>query len=169
MVAALSNPGNRPVGPRLASSTPSCHDAPRMQVLSSLAKHRALQRLLAEHEVVQVVLDARRNGVEVPAGFAHDHQLRLNLSWHFGLPMEIDDQAVSATLTFDGARHPVRLPFCAIYLIVPKGSADARVFPQDLPAELLADTPAIPQDTDADLPLPPVASLPRRGHLRLVK
>ncbi|MEK7704904.1 MAG: ClpXP protease specificity-enhancing factor SspB [Myxococcota bacterium] len=150
-------------------------------------KHTILEQLLSRHDVVQIVLDARHAGVQVPAAMASDFQLRLNLSWHFGLPMDIVPEAVTATLTFQGMRERVHVPFSAVYVMMPQGTSDARLFREDLPPELQAivadDEPSTPQrgrtplrvidnaeqdaTTDRDPPRPARRKAAR--HLRLVK
>lgn len=85
----------------------------------------------------KIHLDARHPGVEVPADYAQDYSLTLNLSWRFSKSeMKIDDDGVTATLHF--ARRPFRcvIPWSAIWGMLPTGTDALHVWTLDLPPEL---------------------------------
>ncbi len=88
--------------------------------------------------MVLVALDARVEGVEVPSHLHQDPQLRLNLSYRFGLPMDVSAWGIAATLTFAGVPFECRIPWGAIFLLVSHVSGQPYLFPDDIPAELLA-------------------------------
>lgn len=163
---------------------------PKQQV----TKQSVLERLL-DLGMVMVTLDARCDGVEVPAGFSQDPQLRLNLSLKFGQPMEMANWGIDARLTFGGHPYDCRLPWSAVYVIFSHASGQPFVFPEDVPEEVLAEVTQVaaiqeasfeaaetamrPQltvvrneesdtESDEDEPAPePIGR--RRGHLRVVK
>ncbi len=169
-----------------------------MDVRSTLDKKAVLTELL-EQGMVLVTLDARHPSVTVPDHLRDDAQLRLNLSYRFGLPMELGEEAVIATLTFAGMPFECRLPWGAIYLMVSHVSGRPILFPEDVPAEFYpagSDSPGLPrlpatpkartptprlelvthdgeqevaQATEAAEPTPAPKDPPRRGHLRVVK
>jgi stringent starvation protein B len=162
-----------------------------------LTKQAVLERLL-ELGMVMVTIDARREGVEVPPHLTDDAQLRLNLSFRFGLPMEVGDWGVEARLTFGGVPFNCRLPWDALYIVFSHVTGQPFVFPQDVPPEVLSDVAPMTFDDDEEddnlfVPLQeagpsltlvngeqvadktpqdpesPPAGERRRGHLRVVK
>jgi stringent starvation protein B len=162
-----------------------------MDVRDRESKKTVLGELLSQGMVL-VTLDARRADVEVPPHLRDDAQLRLNLSYRFGLPMQLDDTGVNATLTFSGTPYPCRLPWSSIYLLVSHVSGRPILFPADVPPEfangmlnrktaaeaappepsgrprlrvVTKSADAEPATSDEPDPRPP----PRRGHLRVVK
>ncbi|HET6347198.1 MAG TPA: hypothetical protein VFH51_19855 [Myxococcota bacterium] len=107
-----------------------------MNVGPTATKKNVLEQLL-EQGMVLVAMNARVEGVDVPAHLGKDPQLRLNLSYRFGLPMSIDDWGVAATLTFAGIPYNCRFPWNAIFLMVSHVSGQPYLFPDDIPPELL--------------------------------
>jgi stringent starvation protein B len=151
---------------------------------------RALLNELLEQGMVLVTVDARNKSVDVPSYLRNDAQLRLNLSYRFGLPISL--------LTFNGQAYECCLPWTAIYLLFSKVSGRTVLFPSDVPPEFfptgisasLTSAPAgatevAPQaperprfsvvsgEAEADVSQPPEDPAPRtppkRGHLRVVK
>jgi stringent starvation protein B len=162
-----------------------------MDVRDPESKKAVLTELL-EQGMVLVTLDARCQGVDVPKHLRDDAQLRLNLSYRFGLPMRLDDGGVSATLTFAGTPYACRLPWVSIYLLVSHVTGRPILFPGDVPVEfasgmLGARSAPLPAHRPGGRPrlrvvtraaqTQPVAASdepaprtpPRRGHLRVVK
>jgi stringent starvation protein B len=103
----------------------------------------------------KIHLDARQPGVEVPADYAQDYSLTLNLSWRFSKSeMKVDDSGVCATLHFAGKAFRCVIPWPAIWGMLPAGTDALHVWTLDLPPELggarlegqqLAPAPAKPQ------------------------
>ena len=108
-----------------------------MKVGPTATKKSVLEELL-EQGMVLVALDARVEGVEVPSHLHLDPQLRLNFSYRFGLPMDINAWGVAATLTFAGVPFECRIPWGAVFLLVSHVSGQPYLFPDDIPAELLS-------------------------------
>jgi stringent starvation protein B len=87
--------------------------------------------------IAMLHLDARRPGVIVPAQYAADAHLRLNLSYRYGIPdLDISDQRVQATLSFGGRPFRCILPWTSIFGITANGTGDGQVWPEDLPVEV---------------------------------
>lgn len=112
-----------------------------MSVDPSATKRNVLEQLL-EQGMVLVALDARIEGVKVPDRLGHDAQLRLNLSYRFGLPMELNDWGISATLTFSGKPFNCLFPWSSVFLFVSHVTGQPYLFPEDIPAELLSQATA---------------------------
>lgn len=129
-----------------------------MHVGESAEKKDVLERLL-ELGMVLVALDARAEGVDVPDHLGRDPQLRLNLSFRFGLPMSVDPWGISATLTFGGVPYSCRFPWGAIYLLVSHVNGEPYLFPDEVPPELLAQVGvegawSLPNDKRRPAPAP---------------
>lgn len=142
-----------------------------MNVGPTATKKNVLEQLL-EQGMVLVALDARIGGVDVPTHLGKDPQLRLNLSYRFGLPMAVDDWGVCATLTFAGVPYDCRFPWTSIFLMVSHVSGQPYLFPDDIPAELLSQSPDMATDAQAVVPkagperpkltlVPPTAAAPK--------
>ena len=148
-----------------------------MEIRPTADKRKILTEQL-ELGMVLVALDARLEPVDVPAHLRHDVQLRLNLSYRFGLPLELDDWGITATLTFGGDSHDCRIPWTAIFLLVSHVSGQPYLFPDDIPTELLAQASSLSGDDNlighapipATMAAPPAARRRRneRPALRLV-
>ena len=169
-----------------------------MDVRDTESKKTVLAELL-EQGMVLVTLDARCEGVDVPKHLSDDAQLRLNLSYRFGLPMKLDEEGVSATLTFAGTPYACRLPWASIYLFVSHVTGRPILFPADVPSEFASgmfgvrgngSAPArraattsrprlrlVTQAGESGAAASPAAAAeqpaprtpPRRGHLRVIK
>jgi stringent starvation protein B len=114
---------------------------PPMNVGPTATKKNVLEQLL-DQGMVLVALDARVDGVEVPSHLGRDAQLRLNLSYRFGLPMTVDEWGILATLTFAGVPFNCRFPWRSVFLLVSHVSGQPYLFPDDIPPELLSQATA---------------------------
>ena len=137
-----------------------------MDVRDTESKKTVLAELL-EQGMVLVTLDARCEGVDVPKHLSDDAQLRLNLSYRFGLPMKLDDEGVSATLTFAGTPYACRLPWASIYLFVSHVTGRPILFPADVPSEFASGMFGVRGNGNGSAP-PRRASSSARPRLRLV-
>lgn len=102
---------------------------------ASEEKRAALEVFLA-HGPAMLHLDARQPGVRVPPWLQGDLQLRLRVSPRFDPPdLAIDGWGVRQTLSFQGRRFPVAVPWPAIFgLSDVRG--EVRLFPRSMPFEL---------------------------------
>lgn len=93
---------------------------------------------LLERSGVFVHLDPRIQGVVVPDGFRRQPELVLQFGLNMAVPikdLEVDDEAVSGTLSF--ARRPfwVKVPWAAVYALVSDEDQRGMVWPEDAPRE----------------------------------
>jgi stringent starvation protein B len=160
------------------------------------SKSELLESLL-DRGMVMVTVDARRPGVDVPLQFADDPRLRLNLSYRFQLPLEMNEWGVRATLTFGGMPHDCKLPWNSVYQMYSHATKDQFLFPADVPEDLVqatlahGETPAPPSPakgrprfavvegaaegfeersaSDGAPDEPPPDGAPKRPHLRRIK
>jgi stringent starvation protein B len=155
-------------------------------------KHVALA--LLEHSSVFIHLDPRNERVHVPAWFKRQAQLVLQIGLNMPIPipdLNLDDEGISCTLSFNRSPHYCRLPWASVFALV---GEDGRgmVWPDDVPAEVAAQgrkqqaeqqraqlraveskpavaeapEPAAPASADADRPpaSPPTRAKARRGR-----
>lgn len=98
------------------------------------------QRLLAalDRGMVMIHLDARRPGVLVPRDLAGEAHLRLNISYRFDPPdLTVGEWGVRCTLSFNGSRFKVAVPWSALFAIRSHCSDEFWMYPDDMPEELL--------------------------------
>lgn len=98
------------------------------------------QKLLGalEQGLTQVHLDPRRPGVLVPAQYRGDQHLVLNLSYRFDPPdLTVSDWGVRQTLSFNGSRFTVGVPWSALYAIASHATREFWMYPDDMPPEML--------------------------------
>ncbi|MHB8418156.1 MAG: ClpXP protease specificity-enhancing factor SspB [Myxococcales bacterium] len=149
-------------------------------------KRAILLRLLSEGMVL-VHLDARCDGVKVPAKHAVDPQLRLNLSHRFASrDLCLGEDGVSCTLSFGGAPFHCRLPYDSLYAVTSHVTGESVVWREDMPDGLpetraaeptplprLASSqnnlPAASGSRPDDEKTPAPAPARTRSHLRLIK
>lgn len=158
-----------------------------------------LVEALLEKGMIMVTLDARRTGVDVPGRFQDDLGLGLNLSYRFGLPLDVNAWGIRATLTFGGVSHDCKIPWSAVYQVFSHITRERYLFPEDIPEDILEahlsseeGEPAGPRAQPRGRPRlslvqgegeeagraeaeagpeepPPEGGGPRRGHLRRIK
>jgi stringent starvation protein B len=142
---------------------------------------------LLEKAEARVHLDARRPGVSLPPRLIGDGHVVLDYAYGFQPPipdLRVDDEGISATLSF--ARVPVAtfVPWSAVFLIADYDGHGA-VWPEDVPVDLLerlgaklraADEAADAEEAEeaeaaarAEEPPPDPKKRPRPSHLKLVK
>lgn len=123
--------------------------ARRMNLVHS-EKKRELVEALLDKGMTLVALDGRYEGVDLPEHLRGDPQVRLNLSYRFGLPIEVGEEGVRATLTFGGVPHDCKLPWKSIYLAHSHVSQEQYLFLADVPDALLPGTPVEPAAEGAE-------------------
>ncbi|MGC6415925.1 MAG: ClpXP protease specificity-enhancing factor SspB [Bradymonadia bacterium] len=153
----------------------------RFPTEAELSKRRVIQDLL-QSGMITIQLDPRRAGVSVPAEYASQAALTLNLSHAFRLDVfEFGAFSIKANLSFSGDRHLCVLPYESIYAVVSQAEGKHLLFPEDVPVELMGDFLIEDQSTEE---LTGPESDPERGqgvedsdstaqgkrsHLRLIK
>jgi hypothetical protein len=122
---------------------------------------------LLERAEARVHLDARHPGVVLPPRLIGERHLMLDYAYGFQPPIPdlvVDEQGISATLSFN--RTPTRtfVPWEAVYLIT-DFDGNGAVWHEDVPPDLLAALEA-PKPAKPDKPAQKPA---RPSHLKLVK
>ncbi len=112
---------------------------------------------LLDKGMVQILLDSRCAGIALPPGFEGNLELRLNLSYRFGLPIELDQWGIHATLTFAQVPHDCKIPWKSIYAIISYTTDEPFLFPEDVPLEVMLAAEASEEAEDqalAPAPMP---------------
>ncbi|CAN5445023.1 hypothetical protein BH09MYX1_BH09MYX1_04390 [soil metagenome] len=99
-------------------------------------KKQVLFEALEGAPTVFLHLDARRDGVRVPASHRDNPQLVLRVGYMLSPPINITlgEESVSCTLSFNRAPFSCDIPWDAIYAIV-RDDGSAAVWPDDIPPE----------------------------------
>jgi stringent starvation protein B len=129
-----------------------------MSVSTPLPPKKDVVLALLESTDVFVHLDPRTDSVKVPAWFKHQPQLVLQIGLNMPVPipdLEVDDDAVSCTLSFNRSPFFCFVPWQSVYALV---GADGRamVWPEDVPPEVAAQAAKVEK------------KLAARSHLRAV-
>ncbi len=95
---------------------------------------------LLEGPSMYVHLDPRRPGVLIPPRFRDKPQLVLQIGLNMFVPipdLQVDEEGITCTLSFDRSPFWVRMPWTAIYALV---GEDGRgmMWPNDIPPEVVA-------------------------------
>ncbi|TBU88505.1 ClpXP protease specificity-enhancing factor [Stutzerimonas kirkiae] len=124
---------------------------------------RALYEWLVDNSCTpHLLVDAEFNGVRVPAGFAQDGQIVLNVSPQATRHMHMDNAAVSFEARFGGVPQQLHVPVAAILAIYARENGQGMVFEVEEEPE-----PTPPEDTT---PEPPTTAKPAgRPSLKVVK
>lgn len=142
---------------------------------SKLPKKKDVALALLEQASVFIHLDPRKDGVQVPVGFKKQAQLvlQIGLNMVVKIPdLEVDDEGISCTLSFNRRPHYCHMPWASIYALVDE-SGRGMVWPDDVPPEVVAQqregakkSPASPRprlravEADARSTAAPVAAAP---------
>ncbi len=130
-----------------------------------------------------LLVDASRDGVQVPAFAVNDGKVVLNVAGRAVAGLEMGNDRISFTARFGGVSHSVWIPVSAVLAIYARETGQGMALPEDMPgaAESQDDAHAVDEampvwaidgdhgtaDGDGDDHQPPT---PRRsGHLRIVK
>jgi stringent starvation protein B len=135
------------------------------------SKQDQLLKLLDRGSVF-VHLDPRRDGVRVPEWLSHKPQLVLQLGRNFAIPipdLEIDEEGVRCTLSFNRSPFYCILPWYAVYALVAE-NGEVTVWPSELPAELVPEpatvrrAPPVPRGARAKPQRPRISVVPPPGE-----
>ena len=129
-----------------------------MGVDHQLPPKRDVALALLQGSMVSVYLDPRGEDVHVPPWFKKQPQLMLQIGLNMPVPipdLDVGDEALSCTLSFNRRPEFCRIPWRAIYALV---GQDGRgmIWPDDVPAEVAAQAQGRP------------TAPKQRGHLRAV-
>jgi stringent starvation protein B len=107
-----------------------------------------------------IIVDATREGVDVPRAFVKDGKLVLNVSMNATQHLQLQNQWVMFEARFNGVVHHVRVPMPAILGIYARETGEGMVFNEADP-----DIPP-PADAPATAASPPKAG---RARFKVVK
>ena len=141
---------------------------------------------LLETGDAMVCLDARLPDVDVPKNQKSNSSLNLVFNLNFRQPIEVNQDAISATLAFSGRPYKCLLPFEAVWAIYDPNMQNGQVWEESIPADMnladqivseMVDNPASKSEKKlkplktSDKPTPESRSkTPRdRSHLRVIK
>jgi stringent starvation protein B len=105
-----------------------------------LPRKQAVALDLLERTSVFVHLDPRRPGVVVPPGFLKQPQLvlQIGLNMAISIPdLDVADEGISCTLSFNKRPHFCKLPWSAIYALIGE-QGGGMVWPEDVPPEVVS-------------------------------
>jgi stringent starvation protein B len=105
-----------------------------------LPRKQAVALDLLERTSVFVHLDPRRPGVIVPQGFLKQPQLvlQIGLNMAISIPdLDVGDDGISCTLSFNKRPHFCRLPWSSIYALIGE-QGGGMVWPEDVPPEVVS-------------------------------
>ncbi len=137
-------------------------------------KKDVLDELLARGSA-RIFLDPRRPGVVVPKSFTNQAELVLRVGYSLKpaiVDLQVDDEGVSCTLSFNRTPCWCKLPWAAVFAVVSDVGSRGVVWPDDVPMEsqLLKVTPSKPKlaSAPADRATPdrarPARRAPRQGR-----
>lgn len=112
--------------------------------MQALPPKKEVALALLQRSTVFIHLDPRKEEARVPPWFKKQPQLVLQIGLNMAVPirdLEVDDEAISCTLSFNRTPHFCLLPWTAIYALV---GEDGRgmVWPDDVPPEVAAQANA---------------------------
>ncbi|HEX4853034.1 ClpXP protease specificity-enhancing factor [Arenimonas sp.] len=124
---------------------------------------RALNEWICDNGMTPYLLvDAAREGVQVPASVVKDGRVVLNIAPRAVAHLVIDNREVRFMARFGGVSQSVLVPVGAVLAIYAQETGQGMMLPED-GAMLPDDSPEPPPGPDAG------GDGPRRSHLRVVK
>ena len=120
---------------------------------------RAMHQWISEcGHTPHVIVDAARDGIEVPRAYVKDGKIVLNLSEGATQRLRLGNDEIEFDARFAGVIHHVRFPVSAVLGVYARETGEGMVFSeQDLGAE------------QPKGPTPPADGGPRRPQLKVVK
>ena len=125
---------------------------------------RALYEWIGDNEMTpHLLVDATREGVQVPAASVKDGRVVLNIAARAVAQLDLGNREVRFKARFGGVSQTVRVPVGAILAIYAQETGQGMMLPED--GGTLPDSDS-PEDGP---PEPPDEGPKRGGHLRIVK
>jgi stringent starvation protein B len=137
---------------------------------------------LLETGDAMVCLDARLPEVDVPDNQKANSSLNLIFNLNFRRPFTVTEDAISATLAFNGRPHECVLPFESVWAIYDPDMKNGQVWEESVPTDMnLADhmmggkpdklEPQLKSVKTSGKPTPQSGEKPKRdrSHLRVIK
>ncbi|MCQ4314043.1 ClpXP protease specificity-enhancing factor [Stutzerimonas sp. VN223-3] len=128
---------------------------------------RALYEWIVDNEYTpHVLVNVEHPGVQVPAGFASDGQIVLNVAPSAVRQLQMDNDAISFEGRFGGVPHRLHVPSAAVMAIYARENGQGMVFEiESTPPE--DDTPSDDSSTDSGASSRPASA--KRPSLKVVK
>ena len=111
-----------------------------------------------------LLVDVEYPGVQVPAGFASDGQIVLNMAPSAIRNLQMDNAAISFDSRFGGVPHSLRVPVGAVMAIYARENGQGMVFEIEPPSGGAPDEGGSAPEGEAPRP-----SSPGRPSLKVVK
>jgi len=109
---------------------------------------------LLETGDAMVCLDARLPDVDVPKNQKSNSSLNLVFNLNFRQPIEINEDAISATLAFSGRPYKCLLPFEAVWAIYDPNMQNGQVWEESIPADMNLADQIVSEMVDNPVPKP---------------
>lgn len=111
-----------------------------MSAMPPLPRKKVVALELLDRASVFIHLDPRRPGVIVPPNFLKQPQLVLQIGLNMAIPihdLEVTDEGISCTLSFNKRPHFCSLPWTSIYALIGE-QGGGMVWPEDVPPEVVS-------------------------------
>ena len=92
-----------------------------------------------------LLVDARSEGVRVPAGAVKDGQVVLNVAVRAVSELELGNESIAFTARFSGASHQVTVPVSAVLAIYAQENGQGMMFPAESAEGSDAGSPEQPE------------------------
>lgn len=126
---------------------------------------RALWEWIVDNGMTpHLLVDAGKPGVRVPPHTIKDGKVVLNIADRAVAKLELGNDAVTFTARFGGVSHPVTVPMPAVLAIYARETGQGMALPEDAGQSGPDDEPPPQPHTPPD-----DTTVPKRGHLRVVK
>lgn len=123
---------------------------------------RALYQWIGDNSMTPYLLvDATREGVQVPASTVKEGRVVLNIAARAVAQLDLGNREVRFKARFGGVSQSVVVPLAAILAIYAQETGQGMMLPED--------GGTLPADEPEDNPEPPEDGPKRGGHLRVVK
>lgn len=155
----------------LSAKIGNCHHFAKNYRMSTqnppLPSKKDVALALLEGPSLFIHLDPRKEGVAVPQWFKNQSQLVLQVGLNMAVPipdLDVDDEGITCTLSFNRSPHWCKLPWSAIYALVGEDGR-AMVWPGEVPPELAAQFErATKKPALSAVPSEPESQKPRKSR-----
>lgn len=115
---------------------------------------RALYDWIIDNELTpQIVVNASRDGVNVPREYVKDDQIILNIAPHAVGQFVMNNEAIEFNARFNGVMQAIYIPMAAIEALYARENNEGLGFPPELYYEQQAINPAV-EETPSTQPKP---------------
>ena len=126
---------------------------------------RALYEWIGDNQMTpHLLVDATRDGVQVPASAVKDGRVVLNVAARAVAQLDLGNREIRFMARFGGVSQSVIVPVSAVLAIYAQETGQGMMLPDDT----VAMTSESPDEPPPDSPEPPAEGR-KGGHLRVVK